>query len=101
MAEKSAQKILPLTYDVMFKIFFTRHIEELKKFIVAMTHLTMADLIELTMLNPALEKRMIKDKAFVVDILVKTISGKLIHIEMQMSNHLGFTERIVCYNAKN
>ena len=41
-----------------------------------------------------------KDKDFIVDIRIKTKSGKIIHVEMQMADHLNFGAKIVAYNGR-
>lgn len=96
-------KILPLTNDVVMKMYFTRknNEEQLKQFLKAVTHLTDHDLAKIEIENPQLPKIHAADKDFIVDINVTTKTGQRINIDVQVQNHDNFIERMVAYNARN
>jgi predicted transposase/invertase (TIGR01784 family) len=59
-----------------------------------------ADLQSLRIVDPHLHRRWRKDKLGIVDILVNTGSGKVIHIEVQVKPSADFTLRTTYYNDR-
>jgi len=94
--------ILSLTIDGVFKMYFEepRNLPELRRFLKAHLELSDDDLTTIDVLNPGLPKDNIGDKAFTVDLLLKTKTGNDIHVEMQTSSHANFKERIQLYNSR-
>ena len=94
--------LLDLTVDISFKYFFTSSGSEevLAQFVSAALEMNIDEFSEIETLNPVLSKENINDKDFIVDIRIKTKSGKHIHVEMQFKNHENFAERIVAYNGR-
>ena len=83
-------------------MFLTRkgNSEVLANFLSRILAIPREEFAEIEILNPILEKDNMGDKQFIVDILIKTKSGKIIHVEMQALNHQGFKGRVVAYNGR-
>ena len=95
--------ILPLTIDRIFKMYFEnpRNLPELKRFLKAyIDELDDEELSSIEMLNRELGKVNNNDKGFTVDLLIRTKSGNIYHIEMQTSGHKGFRTRVQLYNSR-
>lgn len=100
---KNNQKLLPLTNDAVFKIYFSREDNrpQLRQFLKAATHLTDDDLAIIEIKNPTLTKEQVQSKDFIVDIHLTTKTGHKIIIELQVQDHNNFIERITSYNARS
>ena len=83
-------------------MFLTRkgNSEVLAYFLSRILNIPRKELVKIEILNPILDKEDEKDRQFIVDILIKTKSGKIIHVEMQTLYHKGFEGRIVAYNGR-
>ena len=90
---------LDLRNDYVFKSFFgdERNSNLLLKFLNSIldVHVSSIELVD-----PRLEYTHAKDKGSVMDVRVRTAEGEQINIEMQMSNHESFPERMLIYWAK-
>ena len=95
-------KILPLTIDGVFKMYFEEpsNLPQLRSFLLAHVEIDEDDLTEIQIINPGLPKMRIDDKGFTVDLMLKTMSGNDIHIEMQTGKEPHFKERVQLYNAR-
>ena len=104
MSRNNAQniKILPLTIDGVFKMYFENpdNLPQLKSFLMAHIEINQDDLAKIKVLNPGLPKSSIDEKGFTVDLLLETKSGNDIHVEMQTSEKAYFKERVQLYNAR-
>ena len=95
-------KILSLTIDGIYKMYFEnpKNLPELRKFLKAYLDLSDDELSTIQVLNPTMLKDDIDDKSFTVDLLLKTKSGNIIHIELQVAPHVNFKERFQLCNAR-
>ncbi|MDR1646955.1 MAG: Rpn family recombination-promoting nuclease/putative transposase, partial [Zoogloeaceae bacterium] len=91
--------ILPPKCDEVFKMLFgdAHDTEPLVGFLRAVLPLPDDDYEELTLLNPFLPGEIVSDKTGILDVRVKTKSGKQLDIEIQVTNHAAFKSRILYY----
>ena len=102
LLHQESKTLLSLTNDIVFKLYFTKeeNRELLKQFIKAMTHLTDDDLEEIEIKNSTLTKEHVREKDFIVDILLTSKRLHIMNIEMQRKGHGGFLNRIIGYNSR-
>lgn len=88
--------------DVMFKRIFgdERNTEHLVSLLRAVLDLPPEDYAEVRVINPFLAREHPDDKLGILDIKVKTPTGKIIDIEIQLCEHEAMRERVVFYLAK-
>jgi predicted transposase/invertase (TIGR01784 family) len=88
--------------DAMFKMIFGdgRDIGILTDFLKATLDLPVEDYEEVTLVDPHLARENPEDKLGILDIKVRTRSGKLIDIEIQLCDQPQMRERIVFYLAR-
>ncbi|MDR1647960.1 MAG: Rpn family recombination-promoting nuclease/putative transposase, partial [Zoogloeaceae bacterium] len=91
--------ILPPKCDEVFKMLFgdAHDTEPLVGFLRAVLPLPDDDYEELTLLNPFLPGEIVSDKTGILDVRVRTKSGKQLDIEIQVANHAAFKSRILYY----
>jgi predicted transposase/invertase (TIGR01784 family) len=96
------QTILPVKRDIIFKIFFAdeRNIEFLTDFLKSALSIPAEDYDEVMIIDPHLIQEHPTDKLGIVDVKLKTVSGKTIHIEIQVAPLPQMRERIAYYDAK-
>jgi predicted transposase/invertase (TIGR01784 family) len=94
--------ILALKYDVIFAIFFSnkRNEEDLVGLLKAILKLPDDEYELLDVSDPRLHPDYVGKKHAVIDVKLKTKSGRVIHIEMQLEVRPEFMNRVVFYNAK-
>ena len=97
-----SQVILPVKRDVIFKIYFAdeRNIEFLTDFLKATLPIPADEYDELTIVDPHLIRDFSSDKLGIVDVKLKTVSGKTIHIDIQVAPLPYMKSRIAYYDAK-
>lgn len=100
---QKSPKLLPLTNDAVFKLYFTREENrpQLRQFLKAATHLIDDDLETMEIKNPTLTKEQVQDKDFIVDIHLTSKTGHKVIIELQVQKHSNFIERVTSYNARS
>jgi predicted transposase/invertase (TIGR01784 family) len=88
--------------DYAFALLFgdQRHIEILTAFLKSVLYLPEDEYGHLTIVNPFLKRLRRKDKLGIVDVRVHTASGRIIHVEIQVSPFTWMRNRIVFYIAK-
>ncbi|MDR2482453.1 MAG: Rpn family recombination-promoting nuclease/putative transposase [Treponema sp.] len=88
--------------DYAFALLFgdQRHIEILTAFLKSVLDLPEDEYGHLTIVNPFLKRLRRKDKLGIVDVRVHTKSGRIIHVEIQVSPFTWMRNRIVFYIAK-
>jgi len=94
--------ILPVKRDVIFKIYFAdeRNIEFLTEFLKATLPIPAEEYEELVIVDPHLIRDFSDDKLGIVDVKLKTVSGKTIHIDIQVAPLPYMKSRITYYDAK-
>ncbi|MDR2600141.1 MAG: Rpn family recombination-promoting nuclease/putative transposase [Oscillospiraceae bacterium] len=94
--------ILPVKYDVIFKIYFAdeRNIEFLTDFLKAALPIPAEEYDKITIVDPHLIRDFSDDKLGIVDVKLKTKSGKTIHIDIQVAPLPYMKSRIAYYDAK-
>lgn len=99
---KATTKILLPKVDVIFRLLFgdKRNIEILIAFLKSVLDLGDDEYGKITFKDTHLKRETKGDKLGIVDILLTTVSGKIIHIEMQILEHDDFPDRVTYYNAK-
>ena len=94
--------ILPVKSDIIFRIFFAdeRNIEFLTDFLKSALSIPPEEYEEVIIVDPHLIREHPADKLGIIDVKVKTKSGKTIHIEIQVAPLPHMRERIAYYDAK-
>jgi predicted transposase/invertase (TIGR01784 family) len=85
--------------DALFKMIFGdgRDIDILTDFLKATLDLPAEDYAEVTLVDPHLARELPGDKLGILDIKVRTRTGKRINVEIQLYAHPQMRERIVFY----
>jgi predicted transposase/invertase (TIGR01784 family) len=88
--------------DAIFKMIFGdgRDIDLLTAFLQATLDLPAEDYEEVTIADPHLARESPEDKLGILDVKVKTRSGKVLNVEMQLCDQPQMRERIVFYLAR-
>jgi predicted transposase/invertase (TIGR01784 family) len=94
--------ILSPRYDEVFKMLFgdEQNKDILIPFLRAALPLPQDDYEEIELLNPFLPGEALDDKIGILDLKVRTKTGKLIDVEIQIANHSALKERILYYLAR-
>jgi len=97
-----SQIILPVKSDIIFRIFFAdeRNIEFLTDLLKSALTIPAEEYDEIVIVDPHLIREHPTDKLGIIDVKLKTISGKTIHIEIQVAPMPYMRERIAFYDAK-
>ena len=95
-------EILSPRSDVIFKLFFSdeRNIELLTDFLKAVLDIPADEYDEVSIIDPHLLREHPADKLGILDVKLKTKTGKIINIEIQVSPSDTMQERIIYYGAK-
>jgi predicted transposase/invertase (TIGR01784 family) len=95
-------EILSASSDYIFKLLFAdeRNIVCLKSFLHAVLGLPEAELRQLTITDPFLQKECEDDKMGILDVKLETASGQVIDIEMQLWDIPDIRSRISFYLAR-
>ena len=96
------KKFLLIKSDVMFRLFFAdeRNKEELLGFLKSVLQLSDDDYSEIEIVDPHLLRDFDGDKLGIIDVKLKTKSGKIIHIEIQLKVSPELKGRIIFYGSK-
>jgi predicted transposase/invertase (TIGR01784 family) len=102
MMDKVIHKILLPKVDVIFKLLFgdERNSEILIDFLKSVLNLSEDEYEYITLEDTHLKRETVDDKLGIVDVKLKTKSGKIVHIEMQVLEQDDIPERVTYYNAK-
>jgi predicted transposase/invertase (TIGR01784 family) len=95
------QNILPPKNDVVFKLLFgdQRNDDLLIDFLKAVLNLPEDDYSEISIVDPHLIRKHPDKKLGILDLKIKTKSGKIVHVEIQLLDLPQIRERIVFYDA--
>jgi predicted transposase/invertase (TIGR01784 family) len=96
-----AKDILPPKSDIVFKLLFgdPRNIDLLIDFLKSVLRIDDKDLREIVIIDPHLICKYPDNKLGILDLKAKTKSGRVIHIEIQLSDFPLMPERIIFYGA--
>jgi predicted transposase/invertase (TIGR01784 family) len=96
------QHFLSPRIDVIFKILFGdgRDIDILTDFLKAVLKLPAEDYAEVSVVDPYLSRDLPEDKLGILDVKVKTKTGKIVDVEIQVDPHPQMRERVIFYQAK-
>ncbi|MCL2254823.1 MAG: Rpn family recombination-promoting nuclease/putative transposase [Lachnospiraceae bacterium] len=94
--------LLPVRNDAIFKIFFAdeRNIEFLTDFLKSILTIPEDEYDEVIIVDPHLIRDNSTDKLGIVDVKIKTVSGKTVHIEIQCKPFLHMRQRLAYYSGK-
>ncbi len=100
--EVAMSDILSVKLDFLFKLIFgdERNKDILANFLSAVLEIPVDEFYELQILNNELKKEHEEDKLGILDINVRTKSGTLINLEIQVLNKKDYERRTVYYTAK-
>jgi predicted transposase/invertase (TIGR01784 family) len=92
---------LPPKSDVVFRLLFgdIRNVDLLSDFLKSVLTLPQDDLSEITIVDPHLLRKHPDKKLGILDLKAKTKSGKIIHLEIQLSDLPQMRERLIFYDA--
>jgi predicted transposase/invertase (TIGR01784 family) len=92
---------LPPKSDVVFKLLFgdKRNHDLLIDFLRSVLKLPADEFYEITTVDPHLLRKHPDKKLGILDLKLKTKSGNIVHVEIQLSNLPQMPERIVFYDA--
>jgi predicted transposase/invertase (TIGR01784 family) len=95
------RNILPPKNDVVFKLLFgdKRNGDLLADFLKAVIRLPDDDYSEITVVDPHLIRKHPDKKLGILDLKIRTNSGKFVHVEIQLWDFPQMRERIVFYDA--
>ena len=94
--------ISPLSDFAFAQIFGSQqNIGNTRAFLTALLDIPADDYDKLTVENPTLERSSQEDKKSIVDLKLRTKSGRIIHIEIQVKKESGFQSRILYYAARS
>jgi len=96
------KKFLKIKSDVMFRLFFAdeRNQEFLIGFLKSVLRLPEDDYNIIEIADPHLLRDFDGDKLGIIDVKLKTKSGKIVHIEIQLKVSPELKERIIFYSSK-
>ena len=105
MAKKSTSKtnvFMSAKSDIIFKLLFGNELNKdlLINFLMAVLKLPLNEYSTIEISDPQAKRKYKGDKLAILDIKVKTKTGNLINIEIQIQVTPEMRERIVFYNAK-
>jgi len=101
MAEQIKKDLLSLTNDYVFRrIFGGKNTSALAEFLAAVLDMTVEELGELTVNDPHLHRNRKDGKSNELDILVRSKSGELVNVEVQVNPKPAFRERLAFMNSK-
>lgn len=87
------------TNDFVFRAILQRNKNVLTALICSLLHLP-TDEVDVTITNPIELGNAFSDKDFILDIRVEMSDGRLIDLEMQMTNEYNWPERSISYAAR-
>jgi len=98
----SDKKILSVKNDVVFRMFFAdeRNQDLLISFLKSVLKLSDDDYNEIVITDPHLLPEFIGDKLSIIDVKLRTKTGKVIQIEIQLEVRPDMSKRIVFYDSK-
>ena len=104
-ANKSDKKIkvfMSAKSDIIFKLLFGNELNKdlLVKFLMAVLKLPLDEYTDIQITDPQSKRRYKGDKLAILDIKVKTATGKTVNIEIQIDVPPEMRERILLYDAK-
>jgi predicted transposase/invertase (TIGR01784 family) len=96
------KSILSPKSDTIFKLIFgeQKNVDILASFLQAVLDLPEEEYAELFIVNPNIERKSPKDKLSIVDVMIKTKTGKTVEVEIQKLAIPEMKERIVYYASK-
>jgi predicted transposase/invertase (TIGR01784 family) len=97
-----ALTFFPPRNDVIFKLFFAdeRNMELLTDFLQSVLDIPADDYDVLSIIDPHLLREYPDDKMGIIDVKLKTKSGKVINVEIQVAPMPQMRERVIYYDAK-
>lgn len=93
--------LLEPTLDVVFKLLFAH--ERNRNLLISLLTAVLEPsdpIVEITILNPEIDKDAIRDKGVVLDVRVRLADRRLINVEMQSQNHPAPRSRTLLYWAR-
>ncbi len=90
-----------MTNDYLFRAVFQSNNKALRGLICALLHLSEDEVSTVTIMNPIVLGKTIRDKEFRLDINVALNNHTLINLEMQIANRLNWQKRSVMYLCRS
>jgi len=98
----SKKPLLPVKSDFVFKLIFgdQRNVDILAAFLRSVLDIPDEEYDRLTIVDPHIKKESEDDKYGVLDVKLHTVSGSVIHIEIQLRVHLDMKARTIYSQSK-
>ena len=96
------KKFMSAKSDIIFKLLFGDELNKdiLVAFLMAVLQLPLSEFVHIEITDPHSKRKYKKDKLAILDVKVKTATGKIINIEIQVEIAPATRNRIVFYNAR-
>jgi predicted transposase/invertase (TIGR01784 family) len=100
--EDTSKAFLTAKSDIVFKLFFgnERNRDFLIRFLKAVLNLSLEEYTDIEINDPQTKREFKGDKLAILDVKIKTKTGKIVNIEIQVHVTPEMRERIVFYDAK-
>jgi predicted transposase/invertase (TIGR01784 family) len=94
--------LLPVKSDFVFKIIFgdQRNVDVLAAFLKSVLDIPDDEYDKLTIIDPHIKKESEDDKYGILDVKLHTVSGNIIHIEIQLRVHSDMKSRTIYSQSK-
>jgi predicted transposase/invertase (TIGR01784 family) len=98
----SKKPLLPVKSDFVFKIIFgdQRNVDVLAAFLKSVLDIPDDEYDKLTIIDPHIKKESEDDKYGILDVKLHTVSGNVIHIEIQLRVHPDMKSRTIFSQSK-
>ena len=87
------------TYDLLFKMIFTKHVKLLKSLVATLIDISPDSIEQFQIRNPEIPPETLEDKFCRLDINMM-VNGQLVDLEVQVDNEGDFPERSLYYWAR-
>jgi predicted transposase/invertase (TIGR01784 family) len=99
MGKHMAKLEYTFTYDVLFKMLFTRYPELLKRLVAAMLGMAAGGMAEFNITNPEIPPENLGDKFCRLDVNM-VVNGQRVNLEVQVADEGDYPERSLYYWAR-
>ncbi|MCL2153678.1 MAG: Rpn family recombination-promoting nuclease/putative transposase [Oscillospiraceae bacterium] len=99
---KNKKPLLPVKSDYIFKLIFgdQRNVDILGAFLRSVLDIPVDEYERLTIIDPHIKKEFEEDKYGILDVKVHTVSGGVIHVEIQLQVHPDMRARTIYSQSK-
>ncbi|GHU69070.1 transposase [Clostridia bacterium] len=92
--------LYPFKHDIVFKMYFVRHQDQLKRLIALILKIRLDSITEFVVVNGEIPPEMISTKFCRLDIHMK-VNGRLVDLEVQVNDEGDYGNRAAYYGARD